>query len=288
MRPARSALPKNHKTPIRKPLFGRQPEAGNRLLKEDKQERRQRQALRWWLTLAVLIGGAVTWLIIWSGYLDYQTLDIQGNQILSAEEVRGAVDSFLTGRKLYVIKPANLLFISGRRLQQALLAQLPLTAATISKDWWQQRLIVKIVEKQYNYIWQEGSNFFYITRGGDVVIRGDTPTSSLPLIVNATSSLLVDRQVQIDPSFLDAAGQLSQDLSSTRGLSQYQLVYDHTPGCIKVQVVNGPLILFSTRGSLEQQLVKLETVRRHELSDGRLFNSQHYIDLRFGDKVFYQ
>jgi hypothetical protein len=51
-------------------------------------------------------------------------------------------------------------------------------------------------------------------------------------------------------------------------------------------VKGGPFIFFNIKDDIDKQLAKLVLIRDKELMDN--FNKKTYIDLRYGDKVYYK
>jgi hypothetical protein len=76
--------------------------------------------------------------------------------------------------------------------------------------------------------------------------------------------------------------------AKTKGLSQRRLGVGAEFNTVKVLINNGPVLYFNTESDINDQLNKLEALRQSELADGRVFNAQKYIDLRYGKSIYYQ
>jgi hypothetical protein len=73
-----------------------------------------------------------------------------------------------------------------------------------------------------------------------------------------------------------------------RGLNNRQITIGKEYNTVSLLLANGPEIKFNTEASIDDQLFKLEALRRAELSDGQTFNRQKYIDLRYGKSIYYK
>jgi len=145
----------------------------------------------------------------------------------------------------------------------------------------------------YKRQWQEGEDYLYINYAGDVILtKPISATSSLGnllSILNTGTNKRQGRKIVIDEKYLRYASSLEDALKTKgKGLNNRRLAIGPEFNTVKVLVLNGPIIFFNTEGDINEQLMKLEALRRDELADGQIFNSQKYIDLRYGKSIFYK
>jgi len=151
------------------------------------------------------------------------------------------------------------------------------------------KITVSFQEKNYGLIWQEGNGFFYINYQGDIIAQKNEAVGNVTLLVNRAAPRQEGRRIKIEEKYLRFADELDRAITqNSQGLTPRTLFIDDEFNTVNVQISGGPILKFSTEEGIDKQLTKLASLRRWELSDGRSFNSQHYIDLRYGDRVFYQ
>ena len=150
-------------------------------------------------------------------------------------------------------------------------------------------LVIKFKERDYGLAWQEDNKFYYINYQGDIIMQKDDVAKNVAVVYNRGRARKEGRQIKIEEKYLSFADNLNRAFNEKiKGLTERQIFIDDELNTIKIQITNGPIIKFNTEESVDKQLVKLETLRRIELSDGKTFNSKSYIDLRYGDRIFYQ
>ena len=256
----------------------------NRVVSNGKAKASGRQFL--WLVIFLLLGGGVFWFLFLSPVFRLTTVDITGNRHSAYCDIRVLADKQLSSKYLYLPQDNYWLF-DKKSFKQALYDNFQLNDAQIKLR--PTKLLIKLSEKDYTYIWQEGNLYYYINTVGDIILTKDSPVPDLLLINNPGPSLKQGRQIMIDPDYLDFANQLDQSLkNNSRGLSARQVVFDTTVRCLKIKLTAGPLLLFNTLASPSEQLNKLEHLRKNELRDGVIFNQQQYIDLRYSERIIYK
>ena len=261
----------------------------NRFLGQDQASAKRQFKIVMWSALSVLMLTGICWLLFFSEQLQIRTIEITGNRNINQDEVRKLVEQQLEGSYLYIIPKTSLLLFSVSRLNQSLNDNFQLIAAEISRNPLKQKLIINLLEKDYNYIWQEGSTYYYINREGDVIMTKQAPTKDYLVVENTGPTLFHGRKVNVDPKYLDYAKEIDAALrNNNRGLNLRTFVYDGTINVLRVNLTSGPSLIFNTETPVQLQLNKLDVLRSNLLRDGHEFNQLNYINLRVGDRVFYQ
>lgn len=235
--------------------------------------------------LTILFFGA--WAILFSGWFKVKEIQVADNLNVPSEKAVSLVRNYLNGRFLLVVPLDNWLAVSKNDIKDLLFSRYQLRNVSVNRRV--GKLIIKLDEKTYNYIWQEGESYYYINDLGEIILTKLSPLPDYPVIVNATSTIRLDEKINVDQKVLSFAGELDSLLKNdNHGLSSRTFVFDNLANTLKIKLTQGPYLLFNIRLSPLDQLKKLDAIRRQELSDGAKFNSLEYLDLRFGDRIFYK
>jgi len=128
-------------------------------------------------------------------------------------------------------------------------------------------------------------DYFKLTIGEAKNISGN----KYPIIVNTGEERFSGDKVDIDPVYLEFVDQLQNSIKTNNesDLSVKYFIIDKDFNTIKAMLDNGLLIYFSTKEDRDSQIKNLLVLKRELKSD---FNKiiKKKIDLRYGDKVYYE
>ncbi|MEI6378529.1 MAG: hypothetical protein WCO55_02630 [Candidatus Falkowbacteria bacterium] len=221
--------------------------------------------------------------------MQIRNIEISGNRNLNKQTIQDVVRQHLDGKYFYFIPKTSLVLFSVKELDKDLNKNFRLLTTEIHRNPLKQKLVINLLEKDYNYVWQEGSVYYYISHDGDIILTKDAPAKDMLLLENTGSTLVNGQKINIDAKYLDYAKELDTTLHvNKRGLSLRTMIYDGTINALKVKLTAGPTLYFNTEMPVTTQLKKLDVLRSNQLPDGHLFNELSYIDLRIGDRIYYQ
>jgi cell division septal protein FtsQ len=236
------------------------------------------------LTISVL-GGLFYWLFLSSSF------KLEKVQVDFARNFSSADLETLTWDVAHSSKflPAdNLLLFDKNELRRRIEEKYYLNNIKI-KTRLPHRLILSFQEQSYGLAWQEDNKFYYINYQGDIIMEKDDAKPDITVIFNRGQAKKEGRKIKIEEKYLTFADKINQGFKDRiKGLNEKEIFVDDDLNTVKVQIKNGPVIKFNTEEAIDRQLIKLEALRREELRDGKMFSSKQYIDLRYGDRVFYQ
>ncbi|MDD4412487.1 MAG: hypothetical protein PHR00_02465 [Patescibacteria group bacterium] len=233
--------------------------------------------------------GALIWIFFYSDIFKIKIIDVSQNINISTEDVRGIVEDQMQDYKYLVLPQANLFVFDTAEFKEKAFEKYQLYSIDIKKNIFSQRVVIKLAEKDYNYIWREGNDFYYINNLGEIILTKTTGDNNLITIDNTTSSLRENKLIKIDQKYLSYIKELDAVLrKNNHNLGDRQFIYDGAISGLKIQLINGPQLFFNIDRSIDEQLNKLDNLRRVEFRDGTKLNNLNYIDLRFGDKIFYR
>lgn len=233
----------------------------------------------------MLVGGLAYWLILSSSF-KLQTVEISEAKNFSTQDLQNLIWEEARAKKFL---PTDNLFIFNKSELKKKIDQKYYLDNLKIKIRLPHKLVVSFNEKNYGLIWNEADKFYYINYQGDIILEKNEAAQSLTTIFNRGQAKKGERKININEKYLSFADGLNQAFKEQiKGLSEKEIFVDEDVNTIKVQIKNGPVIKFNVEEPINKQLIKLETLRREELADGKVFNSKSYIDLRYGDRVFYK
>ena len=109
-----------------------------------------------WLIIFLLLSGGVFWTLFLSPVFRLTTVDITGNRHSAYCDIRALADKQLSSKFLYLPQDNYWLF-DKNAFKQALYDNFQLNDAKIKL--YPNKLLIKLSEKDYTYIWQEAGLF---------------------------------------------------------------------------------------------------------------------------------
>lgn len=240
----------------------------------------------WFGAILLLIIGSLAYWLFFSGSFRLKQVEVQAAKNFSSQDLESMAWS--VARQAKLLPADNLWLYDKPALLKNIEEKYYLNDVKI-KTRLPHKLLITFAEKDYNLIWQEEGRFYYINEQGDIIVEKLMPEPNICLVENRSRSKKEGRRINISRNYLTFASQLNNAFNErVKGLPDKTIFIDDELNTIKIQITNGPILKFNTEESADRQLVKLETLRKYELKDGRIFNAKQYIDLRYGDRVFYQ
>ena len=113
------------------------------------------------LTVVFLI-----YLIIYSDLFKVKTIEVQGTDMISPEEIRTMVNEEISHMKLLIFPGRNLIFINKNKIAGKIKIKYSLNKLEINKSW--QKIDVKVEEKVANLIAYNNNAYYFIDSSGTV------------------------------------------------------------------------------------------------------------------------
>jgi len=277
-------------------LHYRQPKKvsrANRFVRTTPRQKQRQWRWFWRLTLVICLLTSLIWWLFLSDYFTLKQVIMPPTKNFPQGELSQLIWQTAGQRKWGVLPANNLLLLDADRLTEKINQRFYLNDLKIRKKLG-HTLLISFQEKDFAVGWQEtasdgASKLYYINFQGDIILQPAQPLPDVLIIYNHGHPKAGERQVAVEEKYLTFVDRLNRAFDERiKGLTDRQIFLDNDLNAVKIQINNGPVLIFNTESDLNKQLVKLETIRRQELRDGALFNSQRYLDLRYGDRIFYQ
>ncbi|PIR92002.1 hypothetical protein COU01_04065 [Candidatus Falkowbacteria bacterium CG10_big_fil_rev_8_21_14_0_10_44_15] len=264
-------------------------------------QRRRSRVRRLSLKIKLIILGcgclivAVGWALLFNRYFMVDNVIVNGSQKIAEDKIYDIIAKRLSARRLFIFSQQNIFAFSKRQAKREILNNFFVADLTINKKL-PRTITVSFNESAPVAVWAEGERYYYID--SNMIIL--SPVESLELSADnliILKNALAESQIKTeDTTKKVAVGEryLNICLNLRQKLVEKQIAIDNicevNKAEVKVQIkvsAGGPKIYFSADDTLDKQFAKLTVLLAGKISPDAL-SKLEYIDLRFGDKVYYK
>lgn len=252
----------------------------------------KRTGLLKWLVLLGISGlFFLIWFFLSSSFWRLQNLKIDGLTRISGLEIEKIIWDQAGKSRWLIFKQSNIFLFNKSEATGKIIADYNLAASAINKKW-PHTLEIKVKERPYAFIFQEGNDFFHASADAYIIkeqaVSEEDKKKYFILENKNTSSLIgIKNKINIKSDYLNFILDLNQRLSAYPELAVEKFIIDQEFNMVTVKFVGGPSVYFNTRGgagSAADQINNLLLVKREKIKDN--FSRTNYIDLRYGDRIF--
>jgi hypothetical protein len=246
---------------------------------------------------AVLLAfGGLVWLAH-ASFMRVSAVDVSGESTLQAADISNAVLTDLSGSYLYLFPKNNIFLYPKSKTEVALTEQMP-TIAKVSinaKDF--HTLSVTVTERARKALWcgtsvASASACFWLDQDG--VAYAAASDLSLSLIASSTYEqyygVLAGAALQhyLDTDQFHALSALVDALQQNQLTNTIQSVEVDGAGDVHVTFADHFVLLFSLSAAGADVYSRFQLVLGSDAFAGHSLADFEYVDLRFGDKIYYK
>jgi cell division septal protein FtsQ len=256
---------------------------------------RRRRARLAWIVGALILCAALVYGVHWVSYLPFlniASIEVSGAHDIPTELVRTYADSVIHDGSYHFLSRSNIFLYPKQALARDIVADFPgIHAAEVSRDGvFSQRLSIRIEERQPFAQWCEGESCFVLDDGGYIYSSLDaSSTAPLPnayIFSGPLASSTPPIGQTFIPGHMPGVVALLTILQQQTGLVPQTIsVADEQD--FTIHFVSG----FDLKASFGADAATLARNLRLVLGSDALAGKEdqvEYIDLRFGDRVFYK
>jgi cell division septal protein FtsQ len=258
--------------------------AANKSFRHTKHAGHKRKPIFWLLISLIILIIAFIWITFFTNIFTIKRIDISQTKYIPTDLIEKLVWE-QANHKAWLVLPENKIFFFARqKLVDTLNNNFQLQALHITKAF-PDTLKINFVEKEFSVIWNEAGQFHYINNEGDIILTQTAPQEGQIVIYNQGSALLQGKKIKVDPKIIKFINDLNDRVNAKQAVKAKEFVVDDDVTTVKMKAERGPLIFFNAQLDIDKQVTKLEALIK-ELGD--TYDQENYIDLRFGDRIFYQ
>lgn len=253
-----------------------------------RRQKVERSWLRWLLPVLPLLIGALLWFFLAAPFWRLENVRIEGLTRVSAAGLEEIVREQAATARLGAFNQRNIFLFRSQQAADAIKEAYNFSGVQLKKSW-PRTLTIKVSERPYAFIYQEGSEQYYASADGYVIQEpavDDDGRSKYFLLENKSGSSLIrsDDRINIKAEHLAFTLELQQRLASDHDLRVEKFLVDNEQNAVKVKFQDGPQAYFNVKDDAGTQVNVLQLVKREKIKDN--FSRTNYIDLRYGDRIF--
>lgn len=233
-----------------------------------------------------------------------KNIEVKGNETISAQEIKAIVEKQLNKRHWLIFSQDNIFFFNARQAKKELNNIYFFEKLKIKRKFF-DTLKVELKEKTSTIVWLTTQKKYYLDLDGiaikevqpqDLVIQpGQEGTEvvrvgliqqSYPTVYDQSNSEVIIGKEVIKKELIDFIIELTETLKANADfeISHYTI---NSPFSDQLTLITteGWQVHFKTTNSVSSQVNKLLLILRQKVEDR---NKLEYIDLRFGEKIFYK
>lgn len=240
------------------------------------------------LILIIFIGlmiGQSKFLVAQTIEISWRAVDNTNSHLISEEEVGEMIDDLRKEKFLFFFSKNTLLLPTNQEITRKLLRDPRIASVKISRDWLKRTIKIAILEKTpvaRLSIW--GDKDYYLLSPNILRPLITETNIELPLILDKTTLIWSSKELlQAVENALKAIKTLDKEQDR---VSLISLEISENNGIFEAKVTTdqGWHIFLLLNDQLEQQMGNLKLVLNNKIQKTKI----EYIDLRFGNKIFYK
>jgi len=224
---------------------------------------------------------------LFSGYYSINEIHITGLERLSTDSMKNEVWHKLRD-KTFIFNPStNLLFLKEDKLYKHLDENYSFDSIIITKEY-PKKISIDLKERTSAFIWCEENRYYYTDSKGFIIneIGPLEIDKNFPLIVNESKKCAIDNKIQLEEEYVAYVFDLFDRLRNNKEIEIDRFLIDQDIDTVKMILTKGPKIYFNIQKDVDEQIKKVLIIKNEKLKNN--FYTKEYIDLRYGEKIYYR
>lgn len=214
-------------------------------------------------------------------------IDVQGNKKISDEDITANILTVISGRYFLIFPKDNIFIVSEEEIEQILTSVYPALEEIYLKKRFPAKLLVNVREREPIAVLCKGQQCAFIDSSGYVFERA--PYFSGGVFLKFIDNREENKEIQFKSKFIDMEEYRKilefKNKFSRTGLETNEVVLEKD-GVYRFITNEGWFVLLNDRSDLESPFDNFVLALNSEIKEKRA--DLEYIDLRFGNKVYYK
>lgn len=214
-----------------------------------------------------------------------EKFNITGTQDIAVEDIQGVIDEQLATRRFLIFKNDNYFLCKTGKIEEELISKYNLDSVEVDKQF-TDVLNVTVQEKISHFIWQSDRGLYLLDASGALNRQIDAIDNKYLVIQDIRSDKPEHEQVfnEVEINIINDLYLEWQDKVGTQPTFQ-RIVIDDNWSSVELYTDIGWHVKLDPQEDISEQLVNLSKV----LTTGNVAGQDiDYIDVRFGDKVYFK
>jgi len=247
-------------------------------------------ARRFLLIFILICLAGLGWFLFFSPIFLITNLEITGNERIATSELERKFWEQSDRSRFIFGRQSNLFLFNSGALTERLNQDYILDVLEIKKQLL-HKVSINFKEKTFQLIWHEGGEYYWINADGTIILKSfslENMPGDLPMIENRGDWVAGEKSVPDQSEKINFVLTLADKISSVQPKitpEKYLLPGGEDP-TITLVASSTPTIDFTTKEAPEKQLNRLIILLKTTLKND--FNKKKYINLKYGEKIFYE
>ena len=296
-------LPRRKKFKAKKKFDYHKKNYSNPFFRHKKRLKIKSPSLTWRVKLIIaeiiILTAGIIWFCCFSTYFAINVINVIGAEKISSQEIEALIWKQIEHSRFLFGSQKNLFLFNTDELIKTLNEQYCLDNIAVQKKL-PNILIIEFREKIYSVIWHQSDKYYYIDETGNIISETnplEIKQKNYPLVDYQGGGEIIGQKINDQGDKINFIIQLFNNFKFTpiqrnfetdQAENEFKIerfIIDNEPNTVKMIINQGPEVYFSTRENLEKQVTKLSVLINEKLKDD--FFEKKYIDLRYGDRVYY-
>jgi len=245
--------------------------------------------------LIILAAVFLGWLLFFNRYFEIENVIVEGGEKIEDYKIYNIIGDQTEKNRFFFFNQSNIFSFSKRQAKKEILSHYFVDDLKIDRKL---PRTIKIIfsERQPAAVWCEGDNYYYIDDKLNILLQIDSLNISMDnyvILKNAEQKIKIEKEgsekkVAIGEEYLKACMDLASEASSNKIEIDGICKINKKESTVSLNIINnGPEIFFNIEEDLGLQFKKLKVLISEKLKGERL-QKLEYIDLRFGEKIYYK
>lgn len=216
------------------------------------------------------------------------TVTVVGAESVASSTVRANINELLRGFYIHALPKRNIFLYPQERIEESLMRAYPAFASVDAYAVDFSTIAINIVERNPRALWcQEGKCFFMDENG---MVYADSPIFSEPIYISysgAAEGRSLPKQY-LTPTQFQSLAALVDAIAQRLPEEQVKGVHVDAAGDVRIFFESGFILLFALRDEGGDIFERFTLALTAEPLTTHTLPSFEYLDLRFGDKLYYK